>query len=37
MADKRSVGHAYNIDFLNVIFAASSLCLFFATLFDGLG
>ena len=32
MADKRSVGHAYNIDFLNVIFAASSLFLFFATL-----
>ena len=25
MADKRSVGHAYNIDFLNVVFAASSL------------
>ena len=37
MADKRSVGHAYNIDFLNVIFAASSLFLFFATLLDGLG
>ena len=25
MPDKRSVGHAYNIDFLNVVFAASSL------------
>ena len=25
MADKRSVGHAYNIDFLNVVFAVSSL------------
>ena len=32
MADKKSVGHAYNIDFLNVVFAASSLFLFFATL-----
>ena len=31
MADKRSVGHAYNIDFLNVVFAASSLLLFFST------
>ena len=31
MADKRSVGHAYNIDFLNVVFAASSLFLLFAT------
>ena len=28
MADKKSVGHAYNIDFLNVVFAASSLFLF---------
>jgi len=31
MADKKSVGHAYNVDFLNVIFAASSLFLFFST------
>ena len=28
MADKKSVGHAYNIDFLNVVFAASSVFLF---------
>src|SRR5579864_7241450 len=28
MADKKSVGHAYNVDFLNVVFAASSLFLF---------
>jgi len=27
-ADKKSVGHAYNIDFLNVVFAASSIFLF---------
>ncbi len=27
MADKKSVGHAYNVDFLNVVFAASSLFL----------
>ena len=27
MADKKTVGHAYNIDFLNVVFAASSLFL----------
>ena len=27
MADKKSVGHAYNIDFLNVIFAASNILL----------
>ena len=31
MADKRAVGHAYNIDFLNVVFAASSLFALFAT------
>ena len=31
MVDKRSVGHAYNIDFLNVVFAVSSLFLFFST------
>ncbi len=30
MAEKKSVGHAYDIDFLNVIFAASSLFLFFS-------
>ena len=28
MADKKSVGHAYNVDFLNVVFAASSIFLF---------
>ena len=28
MADKKVVGHAYNVDFLNVVFAASSLFLF---------
>lgn len=28
MAEKKAVGHAYNVDFLNVIFAASSLFLF---------
>ena len=28
MANKKSVGHAYNVDFLNVVFAASSLFLF---------
>ena len=32
MADKRSVGHAYNIDFLNVVFAASSIFLFVTTI-----
>ena len=32
MADKRSVGHAYNIDFLNVVFAASSLFVLFTTI-----
>jgi mono/diheme cytochrome c family protein len=30
-ADKKSVGHAYNIDFLNVVFAASSIVLFVCT------
>ena len=25
MAEKKSVGHAYNIDFLNVVFAAASI------------
>ena len=28
MPDKKSIGHAYNVDFLNVVFAASSLFLF---------
>jgi len=28
MAEKKGVGHAYNVDFLNVVFAASSLFLF---------
>jgi len=28
MPDKKSVGHAYNVDFLNIVFAASSLFLF---------
>ena len=32
MVDKKSVGHAYNIDSLNVIFAASTLFLFFSNL-----
>ncbi|MEE3104031.1 MAG: hypothetical protein VX273_00500, partial [Acidobacteriota bacterium] len=32
MADKKSVGHAYNIDFLNVVFAASSIFLFVSML-----
>src|SRR5204862_458474 len=30
MAEKKGVGHAYNVDFLNVVFAASSLFLFFS-------
>src|ERR1041384_5411171 len=28
MAEKKGVGHAYNVDFLNVVFAASSLFMF---------
>jgi chromosome segregation ATPase len=32
MAEKKAVGHAYNIDFLNVVFAASSIFLFVTTL-----
>src|SRR3954464_3382005 len=28
MAEKKGVGHAYNVDFLNVVFATSSLFLF---------
>ena len=27
MAEKKGVGHAYNVDFLNVVFAASSVFL----------
>ncbi len=30
-AEKKSVGHAYNVDFLNVVFAASSIVLFICT------
>src|SRR5687767_12407089 len=30
-AEKKSVGHAYNIDFLNVVFAASSIVLLVCT------
>ena len=32
MANKKSVGHAFNVDFLNVVFAASSMFLFFTTI-----
>jgi len=32
MAEKKGVGHAYNIDFLNVVFAASSIFLLLSTL-----
>ena len=32
MADKKTVGHAYNIDFLNVVFAASSIFFFISVL-----
>ena len=32
MAPKKSVGHAYNIDFLNVVFAASSIFLFISVI-----
>ena len=32
MADKKGVGHAYNIDFLNVVFAASSIFLLLSTI-----
>src|SRR5437763_1989334 len=31
MAEKKGVGHAYNIDFLNVVFAASSIFLLLST------
>src|SRR6185369_1195103 len=32
MAEKKSVGHAYNIDFLNVVFEACSLFLFLSVI-----
>src|SRR5256885_9277066 len=32
MAEKKGVGHAYNVDFLNVVFAAASLFLFLAVI-----
>jgi mono/diheme cytochrome c family protein len=32
MAEKKAVGHAYNVDFLNVVFAASSIFLFVSVL-----
>src|SRR4029453_5002764 len=32
MSEKKGVGHAYNIDFLNVVFAASSLFLFLSVI-----
>lgn len=32
MAEKKGVGHAFNIDFLNVVFAASSLFLFLSVI-----
>ncbi len=32
MVDKKSLGHAYNIDFLNVVFAASGLFLLFSSI-----
>ena len=32
MAEKKAVGHCYNIDFLNVVFAASSIFLFLSTI-----
>ena len=32
MAEKKAVGNAYNIDFLNVVFAASSIFLFLSTI-----
>ena len=32
MAEKKSVGHAFNIDFLNVVFAASSIFLFLSVI-----
>ena len=35
MAEKKGVGHAYNVDFLNVVFAASSLFLFVSVVWMG--
>src|ERR1044072_7219328 len=32
MAEKKGVGHAYNVDFLHVVFAASSLFLFLSVI-----
>jgi mono/diheme cytochrome c family protein len=32
MAEKKGVGHAYNVDFLNVVFAVSSLFLFLSVI-----
>src|SRR6476469_7531310 len=32
MAEKKGVGHAYNVDFLNVVFAACSLFLFLSVI-----
>jgi mono/diheme cytochrome c family protein len=32
MAEKKGVGHAYNVDFLNVVFAASSIFLFLSVI-----
>ena len=37
MAEKKGVGHAYNVDFLNVVFAASSIFLFLSIGLDGVG
>ena len=31
MAEKKGIGHAYNVDFLNVVFAASSIFLLLST------
>src|SRR5204863_8024372 len=31
MAEKKAVGHAYNVDFLNVVFAASSIFMLLVT------
>src|SRR5438876_6324916 len=32
MAEEKGVGHAYNVDFLNVVFAASSIFLFLSVI-----
>src|ERR1044072_4920151 len=32
MAEKKGVGHAYNVDFLNVVFASSSIFLFLSVI-----